>query len=170
MEILIPGLILVALMVYLSTRIKRAAARAFEPEIVENKDFSLTKPEGFLHRVGGQYAFEAYSKEFGHEPADEIRAATAVVVVYDSLLIDAAVDIESTRLTKIVSKKYVESGGVRTASLAGELLQDSHPISVKCRAIEKNGRTVMLRIELLKELEADFSRRTEEMLSSFQAR
>jgi hypothetical protein len=35
MEILIPGLILVALMVYVSTRIKRAAARAFEPENVD---------------------------------------------------------------------------------------------------------------------------------------
>ena len=32
MELLIPGLILVALMVYASTKIKKAAAAAFEPE------------------------------------------------------------------------------------------------------------------------------------------
>ena len=51
MEILIPGLILVGLMVWVSTRIKRNAAKAFEREEIETAEFSLTKPEGFLAPV-----------------------------------------------------------------------------------------------------------------------
>src|SRR5687767_8261126 len=53
MELLIPGLILVALMVYASTRIKRTAAAAFDRETVDTEDFIIQKPEGFLHNLHG---------------------------------------------------------------------------------------------------------------------
>src|SRR5215218_1576466 len=84
MELLIPGLILVALMVYASTRIKKTAAEAFEPETVESDEFIIQKPEGFLNVIGGDpaYAFEAYSKEYGGEGAQEFRQGTATVTVY----------------------------------------------------------------------------------------
>src|SRR4030095_7816250 len=65
MELLIPGLILVALMVWVSTRIKKRAAEAFEPETIESENYSLHKPEGFLHFIDSpDHDFEAYSKEF----------------------------------------------------------------------------------------------------------
>lgn len=69
MEILIPGLIVVALMVYISTRIKRKAASAFEAETIETDEFVIQKPEGFLHNLNAKPSniFEAYSKDFGKE-------------------------------------------------------------------------------------------------------
>ena len=69
MEILIMGGIIVALMVYASTRIKRSAAAAFEEETIETDDFSLVKPEGFLNPVENEdfLAFYAFSKDFGEE-------------------------------------------------------------------------------------------------------
>lgn len=77
MELLIPGLILVALMVYASTRIKKTAAVAFEPEVVETETYSIFKPEGFLHVVASsKHAFEAYSKEFGDNDNARTRQAT----------------------------------------------------------------------------------------------
>ncbi|HEX8368918.1 MAG TPA: hypothetical protein VF604_10285 [Pyrinomonadaceae bacterium] len=81
MEILILGIILVALMAYVSTRIKKSAAQAFEKETVETEDFSLVKPEGFLSPASGnsEYAFEAYSKDFGENDAAEYRKATVYV-------------------------------------------------------------------------------------------
>ena len=42
MEIFIVGVAVVALMVYVSTKIKRSAAAAFEREEIEEEDFSLT--------------------------------------------------------------------------------------------------------------------------------
>jgi len=93
MELLIPGLILVALMAYVSTRIKKSAARAFEAEQVTGDGFSLEKPDGFLVRTGGKAGllFDAYSKDFGTTGgAENIRAAKAIVTVRSERLTKAA--------------------------------------------------------------------------------
>lgn len=81
MELLIPGLILVALMVYASTRIKKTAAAAFEPESVSGAGFTLEKPEGFLSVIGGDSSleFEAYSREFGTTAGVDARQALVEV-------------------------------------------------------------------------------------------
>jgi hypothetical protein len=80
MELLIPGLILVALMVYASTRIKKTAAAAYEAETIESDEFVIQKPEGFLHNLNGdpKYIFEAYSKEFS-KANEKLRAGTAAI-------------------------------------------------------------------------------------------
>lgn len=81
MELLIPGLILVALMVYASTRIKKRAAEAFEPETIETERYTLHKPEGFLHVIDSpRHDFEAYSKEYAAD--DSSRRATIEVDIF----------------------------------------------------------------------------------------
>ena len=79
MEILIVGAIVVALMVYASTKIKRSAAAAFEEETIETDEYSFVKPEGFLNPVEpeGYLAFYAYSKEYGEEGKAEKLAGQA---------------------------------------------------------------------------------------------
>ncbi len=65
MEILIVGSIIVALMVWASTRIKRDAAAAYNEEVIEADGFKLTKPEGFIHLLNDDsgLAFRANSKD-----------------------------------------------------------------------------------------------------------
>ena len=84
-EILIIGLIIVALMVYTSTKIKKSAARAFEEERIETSSFSIIKPEGFIHPLNHENgaAFEAYSKEFGKNENENTRRAWIKVQVTD---------------------------------------------------------------------------------------
>src|SRR5580765_1394277 len=93
MDLLIPGLILVALMVYASTRIKKTAAAAFEAETIETDDFVIQKPDGFLNVINGdpQFAFEAYSKEFGGPGAENFRQGTAHLKIYEGVSADQAV-------------------------------------------------------------------------------
>lgn len=80
MELLIPGLLLVALMVYVSTRIKKQAARAYEREIVTGNGFTIVKPEGFISPTDiGELAFAAYSKDFGSGECDYVRHVSAEV-------------------------------------------------------------------------------------------
>jgi len=143
MELLIPGLILVALMVWASTRIKRSAARAFEAEHVEGDGFSLDKPEGFLQKLDdkSKYAFEAYSKEYGRGLAENMRAATAVVAVND-----------------------------QTGDASAQLIRDGHEYRVRTKTIVSNSHQLTLRIEVLAEQFGDFARRIDEMLSSFAPR
>jgi hypothetical protein len=169
MELLIPGLILVALMVYASTRIKRAAARAYERETIANPDFVLVKPEGMLHRVDSRYAFEAFSREFGNEPAEDVRAATAVVEIREAQTLEAVVRAEKALLATVEAERMFELDGSRAASIAGTAESDGHCFAVKIAAVERGGRTLVLRVRVLRELEGDFSRKTEEILSSFNA-
>jgi hypothetical protein len=169
MELLIPGLILVALMVYVSTRIKRAAERAFEAEQIDEQDFSIHKPDGFLHRIDDKspYLFEAYSKENGPEPAADVRAATTVVINRNGTSFEDAVADEKHRLARVDSEERFELDGARTALIKGELIKDGHAFEASSLTAARDGRTFILRIEVLKELKDDFSRRTDEMLSSF---
>jgi len=83
MEILIAGVILVALMVWASTRIKRSAAAAFEAETIETPEFTLKKPTGWLSKVepSKPYLFEAYTKDLGNAPNENIRLGTASIEV-----------------------------------------------------------------------------------------
>jgi len=77
MELLIPGLILVALMAWASTKIKKRAADAFEPELIETESYTFRKPEGFLHVIGDpKHELRAYSREFGEGESAKIRRAT----------------------------------------------------------------------------------------------
>jgi hypothetical protein len=82
MEIWIIGGALVALMVFLSTRIKRLATEAYSEELVEREGFALIKPEGLivLENPTADFVFEAESKGFGENEATEtIREASATV-------------------------------------------------------------------------------------------
>ncbi len=166
MEILIPGLILVALMVYASTRIKKSAARAYEPETIETEDFVINKPAGFLTVIGGdpQYAFESYSKEFGTDSASEFRKATAHISVYNAgsrpAKRDAGDRIDSDVSKKIGGRSYRVTEARRTVK--------NVDFKVLRKSGEKNGRIVKLEIVLLNETTDEFLRNIEAMLLSFE--
>lgn len=93
MELLIPGLILVALMAYASTRIKKRAAEAFNEEQVENERYTLTKPDGFLHVLGDtDHDFMAYSKEFGEHELSQLKRATIEIDVINGSNVQSVVN------------------------------------------------------------------------------
>src|SRR5687768_214257 len=102
MELLIPGLILVALMVYVSTRIKKSAARAYEVETVDTPEFHIEKPDGMLNPLNDQspYAFEAYSRDFGRDGNGNIRQLAADLCV-----------IENASAAEVIETINASSGG-----------------------------------------------------------
>lgn len=92
MELLIPGLLLVAFMVWASTRIKKNAAAAFDAETIEANEFIIQKPEGFLHNLNGspKYIFEAYSKDFS-KANDKLRVGTATITRIADMTLDQVI-------------------------------------------------------------------------------
>lgn len=170
MELLIPGLVLVALMVYASTRIKRSAARAFEAEHVERPDFVIEKPEGFLHKVNtSDKDFEAYSKEYGRGLAENVRAATAVVT-RSTAAIDEIADAEKARLSIVESDEKFELDDSHCRLIAGEFIRDGHKFKVREKIIALPEGTLTLRVDVLDEQFNDFVRRIETLISSFAAK
>jgi len=145
MEILILGIILVALMAYVSTRIKKSAARAFEREIIETGDFRIVKPEGFLNPISenSEYAFEAYSKDFGEDDAADYRQARAIIKIYKNPEPGENSETESEKTEK------------------GVTLQTFHKI------LKNDDKVYELEISVLKEYREQYFDKINEMLNSF---
>lgn len=113
MEILIPGLILVALMVWASTKIKRDAAAAFEPETIETDEFIIRKPDGFLHVVNDDsgLAFRAYSRDYGRNELNGDRRATIEVSIHpnsDLKTVSASLERDDAGLSNV--QTYLDGG------------------------------------------------------------
>jgi len=88
MEILIIGVILVALMAYASTKIKNAAKQAYEQETVTGEHFTIIKPEQFIIPVKDvtEFEFECYSKDFAEDEAEKFNQCWAVIKVRDGII------------------------------------------------------------------------------------
>ena len=161
MELLIPGLILVALMVYASTRIKKSAAQAFEPETIDTDLFYFEKPEGFLTVLNGkpELEYEGYSREFGGDGAEDVKQARVEVRrVKDSSFrdlvskINAAAKITSKTSEVIDERKYllVEAGRVEKSVGMVDLYKlseiDRDIIEFKITAMEETNEEVAHKI------------------------
>jgi hypothetical protein len=164
MEILIAGLILVALMAYASTRIKRIAAKAFEAETVQTEQFVIQKPDGFLNIVNGdpQFAFEAYSMEFGTGDASAIRLGTATIKISDA---GSDADLAGTEIAsdikEVISEKHYRL-------IEGKRVNKETELRVLYKIAESQGKVFVLEITILPEAPDEFSRKVESMLDSFE--
>src|SRR5580765_4355263 len=169
MELLIPGLILVALMVYASTRIKKATAKAFEREEIDTADFTLVKPEGFLHLLNGDpaFAFQAYSKEFGTNGSSEKRQATIDIrKVTDRDFHQVCEDV--TNSGKLVDDKTFQIDEMHARSVEIELnVGDSDSDTVNhFLIIEAPAWILEIRTIVLKEHNDNYRRRIDELEES----
>lgn len=151
MELLIPGLILVALMVYASTRIKKSAAAAFDAETIETDEFAIHKPEGFLHNLNGdpKYIFEAYSKEFS-KANDKLRAGTATIQRIDNKTIDEVINDLSR------GNGLTDDGIERLGEIAYRMLtRDNDEKIISYKLAERNGRVYELEITAMDEAKSE---------------
>jgi hypothetical protein len=162
MELLVPGLIIVALMVYASTKIKRNSAKAFEEEKIEGDGFSLIKPDGFLHNlnVSRDCEFEAYSKEFGEdEAANRRRALLKLQLTTD----DIGSVRKAIRATAESIAEDPESGVLEV-----ERTDEGLPVNVFYRFEKKNGKLFELQAVVLREHKDDYLRKIQRAFESFQ--
>jgi hypothetical protein len=168
MELVIPGLLLVALMVYLSTRIKRNAAQAFEQEIVETDDFSLTKPEGFLHLMNGDpaFVFQAYSKEFGKNGSGEKRQATIDIrKITGKTFEEVCEDLKGDGT--VLDNKNFQLDEMRASSVEIEHTADGIETVEHYLMIEAPASVFEIHSSVLKEHNADYARKIDVLEESF---
>lgn len=169
MELLIPGLILVGLMVYLSTRIKRSAAQAFEPEEIETDEFSISKPEGFLHPLNTDsgLAFEAFTKEFGEEDARKLRQAWAELEVHeggDPARIRA--DIKKAA-ENVLSEETIREGGREVYLIDAERLENGVPVTTLYKISGNGSKVYEMRISVVDDFKENYLQNSEELRAGF---
>lgn len=169
MEILIPGLILVALMVYVSTRIKRTAADAYERERVDTDDFAVTKPEGFIIIVNNEpnVVFGAYSKEYGLEKADAFRQVAAEVRIYKDQPLEKVRDSLLSAASRSIDERHLAGGSLIVET---ETLRDGIAFDNELRLWEKGAATFEFRVTALAETRESNQKNIDELLSSFEVK
>lgn len=173
MEILIIGVLFVALMVYVSTRIKRSAAEAYEREEIETENFSIIKPDNLMHpfRDKSEYAFEAYSKDFGDGDARSIWRAHALLrVLTDTDFRTARANIKKNS-DKVLSDKVVENSppGQKVRVLETLVTEDEQLRHNFWKIVEDtNSKKVYeLKVSLLEKHLDDYREKAREMIESF---
>ncbi len=173
MEILFFGVILVALMAFVSTKIKKSAAAALEREIIENKGFMLIKPSGFISPINGNsgFAFEAYTKDFGKNDADDFRQARADLIIFLDSSFKAAIENAKKDGEKILSENISEDAAreQKICLLESEKIEKDVNLKGFYKIVEsaKQRKIYQLRILVLDAYQKEFANGIDEMLESF---
>lgn len=143
MEIWIVGIIIVGLMIYVSTKIKKASKQAYARETFETEEFKIIKPDDFLIPVeeDSPYVFEARSKEFGSEDVRDFYQCRAVVTAKEGVA---------------APKTYEESRTEKGAELYSYN-----------KILSGGNKHFHLEIDVLAEFKEKYQSRIDEMLSSF---
>lgn len=171
MEIFIVGLAVVALMVYVSTQIKKSAAAAYEPENIETEEFKIYKPEGFIYPLNDDsgLAFVANSKEWGKNEAGKFRQAKAAARTISNSDFKTVCETAKKSVGKIVSKRYVENApdGQRIFLLEGETFEDSIKIMTFWKIVENKQKIYELKAAVIEAYADEFADKLKEMVASF---
>ena len=169
MELLIPGLILVALMVYASTKIKKNAARAYETETIETPEFSIVKPEGFICPVdhSAELVFAAYSKEYGRDQADGIRQAAAEIRKFGDANFDDICERAKIDSIRVVSEDVGILDGAKCCVIKAERIDNGITFDAIHKIIASDGKVYDLTVSTLPEHKDDYSSKIDMLLDSF---
>lgn len=138
-------------MVWASTRIKKNAAAAFDPETIQTDEFIIQKPEGFLHNLNGdpKFIFESYSKELS-KVNDNFRIGTATITKIENSTLDSVVsemleaDDSVDHGTEIIAEH-------RYRHLESRKNNDGVETEISYKLAEKNGNVYKLEITALEE-------------------
>jgi hypothetical protein len=169
MEILIVGLIIVALMVYASTKLKKYTAAQFEREEVETEEFSLVKPEGFLHVLNdvSKFAFYAYSKEFGKAEAEDVRQAEIFIEIFDGKTFAQVCDEIKSDAESVLYEEF--SDEEKICLLETEKTIDEIEVSENYKIVG-NGKVFQIKVAVLKNFKSDYEERIETIFDSFRVK
>jgi len=172
MEILIVGVALVALMVFVSTKIKKSAARAFEREVIDKKEFIIIKPEGLINPLNenSEFVFEAYSKEFGKNDAEEFNQMTAHLKIISGASFKEICENARRSVSVILSENVsVNDKSQNVCLIEGRKSEDKVWFYSVCKIIHsvERQKTFQLRISILENYREDYAERLNETLESF---
>jgi hypothetical protein len=168
MELLIPGLILVALMVWASTKIKRSAAAAYEQETVATAEFTILKPDGFIIPVNDEspYLFEARTKEYETVDRESLPQASAVVTKHVGETFEEVCEGIKASAVRVISED-IHLEGSRVCVIEAEESENGVTYATRFKVLESTGEIMVLRVRTVGEQSDDTSRKIDEIVRSF---
>lgn len=176
MEIWFVGIIVVALMIYASTKIKKSAATAYEPEEIEAEDYRLTKPAGYLHpfKDDSTFAFEAYTKEFGDEESKNFRRSRATLKITSDSDFETVCKQAKKTADKITAKRFVEDTPAEQKIFYLETAKSENGVefSTMWKIVESRARRKIyqFQVSFLEEFREDWAESARALVASFEVK
>jgi len=176
MEILIVGVLLVALMAYVSTKIKKSAAQAFEREEIETENFAIIKPAGFINPINDDsaFAFEAYTNDLGTDKARIFRRARATLRIISGLNFETVCRDTKNSAGRILSKKFIEAAPEEQKVFLLESEKTEQEVKTfsfwKIVESREQRKVYELQIAVLEDYREDLADEVSEMIESFAVR
>ncbi len=171
MEILIVGIALVALMVFVSTKIKKSAASAFEREVIDKKDFTIIKPEGLINPLNenSEFAFEAYSKEFGKNDAEEFNQMSAHLKIISQASFEETCENAKKSVSEILSENVSKNKGQNISLIEGRKSENEVQFFSVWKIVKstEQQKIYQLQVVVLENYREEYAKRLSEMLESF---
>lgn len=163
----------IAVLLFISSRIRRVASRAFEPETIENAEFKISKPAGFLHPLNNDsgFPFEAYSREFGEKGAGRLRKSLVKMNVYDGLNFKNACQTAKKNADNVYSETTPGNvpKGQKICMMEGEKTEDDVKRLVFHKIVESKNqnKTYDLEVSILEANEDEYIGKASEFINSF---
>ncbi len=163
----------IALLLFISSRIRNAADAAYQPERIERDDFRIFKPEGYLTPVEFTTAapFEAYTRELGERSMGRLRKSLVKLTVSDGLKFDEQRREIKKNAPEFISTVFTENAPADQKICLIETKKEENEIKtvffnklVESRNLKK---TFDLEISILEEYRDEFEERINLMLESF---
>jgi hypothetical protein len=163
----------VAVLVFISSRIRGVANRAFEPETIENAEFKISKPAGFLHPLnnGSEFPFEAYSRELGEKGAGRSRKSLVKMSVYDGLNFKDACQTAKKSADNVYSEMTPDNvpKGQKICLIEGEKMEDEINRLIFHKIVESKNqnKTYDLEVMIIEANEDEYIGKASEFINSF---
>lgn len=164
----------IALLLFVSTKIRNAANAAYEPEKIGRESFQIFKPEGYLNPVEWTETvpFEAYTRELGERSMGRLRKSAAKMTVSDGLNFDNLRKEIKANAEEFVSTVFDENAPegqriclIETKKTDNEITTVFFNKLVESRKLKK---TFDLEISILEPYRDEFEERINQMLDSFE--
>ncbi len=163
----------IALLLFISSKIRNAANAAYEPEKIERENFRIFKPEGYLNPVEWTESipFEAYTRELGERSAGRLRKSLVKLTAADSLKFDSLRNEIKKDAQTFVSTVFDENApeGQRICLIETKK-EDNEIVTVffnKLVESRPQKKTFNLEISILENYRDEFEERIDRMLESF---
>ena len=163
----------IAVLLFISSRIRRAANRAFEPETIENAEFKINKPAGFLNPLnnGSEYPFEAYTRELGEKSAGRYRKSLVKMSVSEGLIFKNACQTAKKNADNVYSETILDKvpKGQKICLIEGEKMEDevNRLVFHKIVESENQNKTYDLEVSILEANEDEYIGKASELINSF---
>lgn len=167
----------IAILLFISSKIRNAASAAYEPENIERDSFRIYKPDGYLNPVDytEKTPFEAYTREVGERAAGRLRKSLVKLTVSDGLNFDNLRKEIKKDAQEFVSTEFDENApeGQKICLIETKNENDNEVTTVILNKLVESRpqkKTFNLEISILEQAREEYEDRINRMLDSFEVR